>query len=523
MGVKIVESEGLLSAEAIGKIIGLDDNLIIDHKEMGKELKVTFFPFEGNVAPHTREFYNKLREAFICNGVSVIPFEESLMELNKRKIRKGIHLIVLGDQDVKNMPAEYLISYDSLILNVIDDDRYVAEDYRHKSFKEQADYGQALLTWHFANFVIGVDKHHWIPYGTTGLNDVYEINYDKSFNDDVLSTVISKMYAPIRPTPLSAFEIDTKGFLTDDEELKPFLDDLVKGSKMFSETNLMDYHYSVSDVKFKKESYRKIYEIMLDHREGIHFGYISRQLPTRLSEVYKLEDAKESLGITFGDKDYTYHNKEIYIKLKVNGEEVCLKVPHIYTLTSVSGTDKVNLEYKNIVKMGLKNGEMSLQFSKDVNPSKGHIRASFDTKVILSNAVATAIYASILKYTDSNAYFPKLLETKGIALAHWHGYVKPELIPAGWEIYGGQFPVFMCSAQQAAVYGFIGKSMAFIKHIEKTQDFELRGDIHVEPDHGVNVTWDSVTGLAEFLISNKDVAKIGTGYFLYIKNYNTIG
>lgn len=515
-------NNGELSPEAIGKIVGLEDNLIIDHKQMAKELNVTFFPFEGEVKTHTREFYNRLREAFIYNGVNVIPFEDTLMKLNKRKIRKGIHLIALGDQDVNRMPAEYLISYDSLILNIVDDDRYVAEDYMHKSFKEQADYGQALLNWHFANFVIGVDGKNWIPYGATGLNDVYELDYSTSFNDDILRTVISKMYAPIKPTPLSEFDIHKRGFLYDDEELRPHLDDLVNGSKIFSETKLMDYHYVVKEANFKKEAYRKIYNIMLDNREGIHFGYISRQLPTKLSEVYKLEEAKEKLGISFKDKDYTFYHKDMYIKLTINNEDICLKVPEVYTLTSVSGTDKVNLGYKDIVKMGLKNGKMSLQFEKDVNPQKGNIRASFDTKVILSNAVATAIYASVLKYVDPTAYFPRLLEKRGIALAHWHGYVKPELIPAGWEIYGGKFPVFMCSAQQAAVYGFIGKSQAFLKHIMKTQSFELRGDIHVEPDHGVNMTWDSVTGLGEFLASNKEVAKIGTEYFHYIKDYSTI-
>lgn len=514
--------EGMLSAEAIGKIVGLDDNLITDHKEMGKELKVTFFPFEGNVQPHTRKFYEKLREAFIANGVTVVPFNEALMKLNKRKIKKGIHLIVLGDQDIEHMPAEFLVSYDSLILNVVDDNDYVAKDYIHKSFEEQANYGQALLTWHFANFIIGVDENHWIPFGATGLNDVYDTNYGEEFNDAILRTVISKMYAPIKPTPLSEFDIVKKGFRPEDDSISMFLDDLVKGSKIFADTNLMNYHYSVKDVKFKKESFRKIYKIMLDNREGIHFGYISRQLPTELSEVHKWDDVDSSLRNAFKDKDYAFHNKQLYVKLTINGEEVYLKVPDVYTLTSVSGTDKVNLSYKDVVKMGLKSGKMSLQFEKDAKISKEHMRASFDTKVILANAVSTAIYASILKYVNPTAYYPKMLEKYGIALAHWHGYVKPELIPAGWEIYGGQFPVFMCSAQQAAVYGFIGKSQAFLKHIKKTQGFELRGDIHVEPDHGVNMTWDSVVGLGEFLVENEGVAKIGTEYFPYIRDYSTL-
>lgn len=517
-----MKKNGLLSVEAISRIVGLDDNLIMDYKEMAKQLKVTFFPYEGKASQYTREFYSKLKDAFISNGVTVVPFKEARMKLNHNKIKKGIHLIVLGDQDVKNMPAEYLVTYDSLILTIVDDEKYIAEDYMHKTFKEQADYGQALLTWHFSNFVVGVDKENWISYEATGNNGVYKTDYEGTFNNDVLKAIIAKMYAPIRPTPLSEFKIDKKGFEEDDENFKLYLDDLAEGSKLLAKTKLMDYHYSVDDVKFKKEAYKKIYSIMLDHRTGIHFGYISRQLPTALSKVYKLSEAKEELKIEFGEKDYTVLNDDIYIKLKIKEGDICLKVPEIKTLTSISGANKINLEYKDIVKMGLKNGNMSLQFAKGVNPKKNNVRASFDTKVILSNAVSTAIYASVLKYTNPKAVFPSLLENKGIALIHWHGYVNPKLIPMGWEVYGSDFPVFMCSAQQAAVYGFIGKSQAFMKHIDEKQEYELCGDIHIEPDHGVNLTWESVINAANFFLDNPEVASVGIEYLPLIKDSSTI-
>jgi len=518
-----MKNSGEISVEAICKIVGLDDDLIIKHSEMGKQLSVTFFPYEGTVSEHTRRFYLKLKDAFICNGVTIVPFENALMRLNRKKIKKGIHLIVLGEQEVNNMPAEYLISYNSLILNIVDDEQYMAENYMQKSFERQAAYGQALLAWNFVNFVVGVGKGYWISYGATGLNDVYEMNYEVDFEQEILKTIISKMYAPISPTPLSEFKIIKRNFKGNELELKPFLDDLVKGSKLLSDTGLMNYRFSIEDIKFKKEAYKKIYKIMLDNRTGVHFGYISRQLPVKLSKVYKLSDIQRERDIHFfDDKDYTYYKKKIYIKLKVNHEEICLKVPDVETLTSISGSDKVNLEYKDIVKMGLKSGEMTLQFASDVDPIKNKVRASFDTKVILSNAVATAIYASILKYVNPEAAFPKMVETNGLALTHWHGYVDPELIPKGWEIYGGEFPVFMCSAQQAAVYGFIGKGRALMKHIRKQQEYELRGDVHVEPDHGVNVTWESVTGIAEFLLANRKAAQIGTEFFPLVKNHSTL-
>lgn len=522
MGEK--KADTYLSLEAITKIVGLDDGLIVDHKEMAKRVKVTIFPYEGEVSACTREFFEKLKDAFTANGVTIIPFEEALVKPGVKAVKKGIHMIVLGEQDSSHMPIEYLTSYrDNLILTVVDEKHYVKEDFTNKEYKEQADYGISLITWHFSNFVVGVDDGgYWIPYGSTGLNDVYKTDYDGSFKGDILKTLISKLYAPINALPLSAFTIAEQGFNGESTEMKPYLDDLAAGSRKFEDTGLINYHFTVDDLPFKKEAYKKLYTIMLDNRRNVHFGYLSRQLPVKLAKVYRLEEAKRELGVSFYEKDYTYCGEDIYIRLKCKDEEICLKVPEVYTLTSISGTDKLNIQYKDIVKMGLKNGKMSLQFAEGVDPVKSNVRPSFDTKVILSNAVSSAIFASVLKYVDPDAPFPKMLETKGIALGHWHGYMNPNYIPRGWEVYGNDFPVFMCSAQQAAAYGFMGKSKAVMKHVIEKQDYEFSGDIHIEPDHGVNITWESLEKLAYFLCSSDCVAKVGTEYFSLIKDFSTI-
>ena len=507
-----------LSLEAICKIVGLDDDLVVNHEEMGRNLNVTIYPFEGEVSEYTRIFFTHMIEAFEYYNVNIIPFEESLVRKGQKAIKKGIHIIVLGEQEEDNMPVECLISYrDNLILTVIDDNKYVEEGYPKKEFSNQADYGLGLITWHFSNFVVGVGKDHWIPYGSTGLNDVYPIDFTGSFKVDILKTLISKLFAPINPIPLSEFDIDGKGFKIDDKWMKPYLDDLVRGSNRFMETGLMNYRFTVNDIPFKKEVYRKLYSIMLDNRTSIHFGYLSRQLPPLLSEVVPLSKAEEDLNIDFGLKDYVFHNENLYVKIHLKGETLCVQVPEIQTLTSISGSDKINMKYTDIVKMGLKNGKMSLQFEESIDPVKNNVRPSFDTKVILANAVATTLFASVLKYADPEAPYPKLLEKQGAALGHWHGYFNPDYIPRGYEIYGGDFPVFMCSAQQAAAYGFIGKANAMMKYAEEKQEHEYCGDIHIEPDHGVNVTWESLNQLAYFLLSSDYVAKVGTEYFALVR------
>lgn len=506
-----------LSLDAIRCILGLDKNLIIDHLEMAKNLKVTFYPYEGIVSKDTRLFYSKLREAFEYYGVSIVPYHEALIEPGQRLIKKGLCLVVLGEQDKDHMPIECLPSYrENFILTILDDTSFIPSGLHKKSYKKQADYGYNLITWHFSNYIIAVSKNHWVNFSGNGMFDVNEIDYNDDFKQKILSSIISKLFAPLLPIPMSEFTIIDECFEPSDPDIAPYVDDLIKGAKIFSKTHLLDYKIKFENMILKKDVYKKILKIVFDNRSGAHLGYLSRQLPTRLPDIFTIEDAKNKFGIEFHDKDYTFFQDEIYLKFDLPDKSICLKVPDIWTITSISGAEKNNLKTSEIIKMGLKAGRMYLQFPKNAKIDLNIVRPSFDTKVILSNALSSAIYAGIMKFYKPELIYPSLLEKQGMALAHWHGYILPAYVPGGWVIHGEDYPVCMCSAHQAAVYGFMGKENAMLSSIFNSSR-EFLGDIHVEPQHGVNMSWESVKGLAKYLLSSDRIAKNGNEYFKYLK------
>ena len=42
-------------------------------------------------------------------------------------------------------------------------------------------------------------------------------------------------------------------------------------------------------------------------------------------------------------------------------------------------------------------------------------------------------------------------------------------------------------------------------------------DIHIEPQHGINVSCSSLVGLAEYIIQNKEITKLGNEYLSYYR------
>ena len=106
--------------------------------------------------------------------------------------------------------------------------------------------------------------------------------------------------------------------------------------------------------------------------------------------------------------------------------------------------------------------------------------------------------------------FPKILHESGFAIAHWHGYVNPEFILEGWIVYGAGNPSVSCSSPQSAIYAFEGKQTGIINSI--LNDAEYKGDIHIEPHHGTNIAFPSLKEISEFLLSDKNISKLGSAY-----------
>ena len=108
------------------------------------------------------------------------------------------------------------------------------------------------------------------------------------------------------------------------------------------------------------------------------------------------------------------------------------------------------------------------------------------------------LIASLLARLKPNGEFERMLRTTGLELAHWHGYLPPAKIPPGYAVHGENNIPFACSTPQSAILALQSKLAAFELHLTVAREY--RGEIHVEPHHGTNMTGESLTALVHWLM-----------------------
>lgn len=416
-----------------------------------------------------------------------------------KRVRKGVAIIATGEGAAGNLPMDNTISFkENPIITILNKPENISKS---SSFQEHMEAALKMFSWNMTNLVISVGDSDWTVYSFNGSYPTYEEN--EKFKDNILHCLIPKIAAPVRPPRLKDFEIREEAFDIEDEFHLPYAKDLVEGGKLLAKTNLYPTQKSIDDLNFRNSFYRWVGSIHLDKRTGMSYGFLARQLPVQLVKPKKANDLQTN------DEIVKVNNK-LYVRIVVNNEDLFWEVPDVWILTSRSGSDKTNLDLKNdIIKMGLVNGQWILETPKGVK-MKDNYRPSFDSGVILAHAVANAIFASVLKYSKLEADFPWVLEKSGRALAHWHGYFCPEFVPDGYWIYGNNNPPVSCSSPQAAIYAFRGKEDAVLKSLSEGKEF--LGDIQIEPQHGINVIYKSLRELANFLLSNPKISKLGDEY-----------
>jgi hypothetical protein len=169
--------------------------------------------------------------------------------------------------------------------------------------------------------------------------------------------------------------------------------------------------------------------------------------------------------------------------------------------------------------MGLSNGKMYLQTHDGMSIDNDY-KTSFDTQVILAHSVGNAIIASIINHKSNiDSEFLNRYLRNGISISHWHGYIHPESVPEGWYVHGVTNPHVACSSPQSAIYAIQGKLESFLESLKTNTEY--KGDIHIEPHHGTNVCFTSITDLAKYLVDNPKASILGNSYF-YLYNKNNI-
>jgi|TARA_B100001971_G_C18252860_1_gene579679 hypothetical protein len=516
-----------LSIDAIKAILDIQDDVVLSEEEMAKKLKITFYPkIAKSTSDNVRNFSENLKQSLIDLGVEVIPYEETLESVKAsrklkmllmvitinikntikgdfgwfnfnwgKKVKKGIAVIVIGEGETGDLPVDHVMSLrDNPMILITDQPQQISTE---STFKEHLEASLNIFSWNIVNLVVSVGKEYWTVYSFNMSYPMHRI--EGNFKQDVLHALVPKIYAPVVPPRISDFEIRNGTFDITDKQYQTCINDLVESGKILEKTKLYPEPKKVSEFKFRNAFYKWLSSLLLDKRSGMSYGFIARQLPMQLAEVQALKEEDT--------KDYFFKDDKLFVSIELKGEKYVLQVPDVWVLTSRSGSDKTKLNpKKDIVKMGLVSGKMIMETPKGVEVGPDY-KPSFDTKVILSHAVSNALFASILKHQDPESKVAKEFKENGRALAHWHGYFNPDLIPDAWYYYGENNPSVSCSAPQGAVYAFRGKEEMFEKIISDKLPYE--GDIHIEPQHGSNVSYTSLVDLGELLLNNKNITKLG--------------
>lgn len=538
-----------ISQNASKKILGIEEDVSVDSRDMARTLVVTFFPCnEKTVSPAVLRFAKELKSAFERLHVTVLPYVDArkrvpLWRVLKRmvfvaannivylisfpfgrerkriwmplslfrylvrrvKIKRGISVIALGELPSGNLPIDYTASFrESSVVTILDMPAGISRD---TPFSVHFDTAIKLFAYHMSNIIIAADDKDWLLYNFNASHPFYSIH--NNFEENLLSALIPKLAAPMRPHTFKDFIFDRTQFDPDKEPYRALIADMKEGGALLERAGLYPPGKKIADLPFRNSYYRWIGKVHLDNRSGMSYGFLARQLPTEIAEAYSAEEAKARFGRVPEDECFT-HGDTMYVFLHLPQGALCVRVPPVWILTQRSGANKTRFNPKtDLVIMGLSSGKMFLRAPKHSKLDSG-FRPSYDTKVILAHAVGNALVASALRFLFPKNNFSRILEESGLALAHWHGYIHPEQTPDGWHAYGFDNPHVACSTAQAALYAIHGKMRALAHSLKEKKEFS--GDIHIEPQHGSNVTFPSLRDLGAFMESAPGIASLGNAY-----------
>jgi hypothetical protein len=544
----------MISQSAIEKILGIDERVYMDPMGMAKRLKISFYPYTGKASDKLREFSSNLEDALRRIGVEIVPYESiyerrafsrrcrrffrflvfngvwicrkmlgmneissyipfsSILELSgPKKIKKGISIVCVGEQEASRLMMQYISNFkDNSIITIIDIPEGINRD---TDFRTHFDTAMKLFAYHMTNIIIGVSDVDWMVYNFNASHPIYSLG-DGKFDEHILKALIPKIVAPISPHKLDEFEILSEAFDPEDVLHRPIVREMQEGAILFDQTNLYPKGKKIDELPFRHPFHRLIGKLHLDNRNGMSFGYLAFQMKAELSTPIPYDEFTKKYSEAFGETDIFVEpdTRFLFVACIVNKRKIVLKVPDVWVMTIRSGADKTHFNPEvDLLKIGLVNGKMMMQLPKGLKIHKDY-KPSFDTKVILAHAVGNALVGSIISIYDNKHQFVLSLTEKGLSISHWHGYFNRTLLQKGVSVYGGENLHVSCSSPQSAVYALDGKLKSFSDKIRKSELSEYRGDIHIEPHHGINITFPSLIELAQYILDNPEATSLGNKY-----------
>ncbi|NIP31264.1 MAG: non-ribosomal peptide synthase [Candidatus Dadabacteria bacterium] len=527
-----------LDVKTITALAGMPTNKeIINPKnplEMAKKVRVTFKPLPENYyESEVKRFREDLKSTLIENGVNVVTWDEATSEDNRygvlskifklRSVRRNIHAVV--DVKKKLSPIRWCLSkFAEYIYKIVRKDErsvseilkisgwaddftvgYVQDPYNtqvitimpldpefediNTTYDEKITIGLRNLISNMSEIVIGVSFRNFAIINMNLSDSIYKNDQLNSF---VYNSLIPKMYAPIKPPILNRFIIGEY-----DPEETGFAEKLAQFGRDLKNTELFPAGSKFVD-KIKRQSHRDVLHKILDGRTGVSYGFIALvEEPKYIGKKNIKKPEWDGLEPVEGYDELTVRkNKKDrwFIKTVIKDKEIYQQVPDLWLVTSRSGCDKTNLNPKSdIVRIGLVKGKLHLEIPKGVDLNRRDIRPSFDTYVILCQALSTALYA------------PSLVK-EGMPILHFHGYPDPNWFAESEHHAGANNPSLPCGTIEAALLNY-----SAIYETANKNGTDIKLLCLVESDHGVNILGPDKEYIIERLITGTDDGSIMLG------------
>ncbi|MDE0159391.1 MAG: non-ribosomal peptide synthase [Candidatus Dadabacteria bacterium] len=502
--------------------------------EMSERVIVTFKPLPKNY-PNTEinAYRERLRNSLLSNGANVISWEDATTEdasygmfsklMGLKSVRRKVNAVI--DVKKKLSPIRWFLSKvaeniyrivrkDSLSVSSIlkisgwaDDFTvgYLQDPYNTQvitimsldpefenedtTYERKISLGLKNLINNMSEIVIGVSHRNFAIINMNLSDSIYA--HDQ-LDDFVLYSLIPKIYAPIKPPILTRFSVSEY----DPQEFEYAKKLSTLGADLKS-TDLFPAGSKFIDA-IKRLSHRDVANKILDGRTGVSYGFIALAEPPGYDgDKYIDENMWNSL-----QEIPNYNHAEVraasndrwYVRTLLADETVYQQVPDIWIVTSRSGCDKTNLNPdSDIVRIGLLKGKLHLQIPRGVDLGRRDIRPSFDTYVILSQALSSALYA------------PSLIE-KEMSILHFHGYPDPCWFQGSEHHAGARNPSLPCGTVEAALLNY---SAVYETATKNGSDIKLL--CLVESDHGVNVLGPDREYLVQRLLAGSSEGHILLG------------
>ena len=472
-----------IQESAVRTILGMDRHLPLTPEEMAASLRTTFFPVASQTE-RVRAFAARLEQALREAGATIVQYQDALEDPGKGKVRERYVIIAPGEMETGNLPVDHVTNLRTATIVGIEDGPCPADT--AAGLQDKLNSVVRKLAWNIVQVMLFVSDDSWTVATMNGA--IVKFSYDDPFDKIVRQVLIPKLAAPVVPPHASDFEVRSGELDLHRNGFVRFARDFSESGRTWADTGLMLFHTSLESLEFRSRYYQRIAAAYLDHRSGMSYGFLARQLPvpvepaTPVSVPVEDESEGQSVIVTIAGLSYR------------------VRVPDVWVLTTRSGCDKSNVDVeRDIVLMGLVNGSVVFETPRGTD-MRVDCRPSYDTLTIMAHAAGNAIVACLLARMQPGAPFVSMMREGGAALAHWHGLINPAILPPGYFVHGATNPPVSCSTFQSAVYALTGKLGALEQSIR--DDVPFLGDVHVEPFHGTNITGESLVSLAGWIHRN---------------------